>query len=335
VGLASTAESINIAGTLGLHFYSTGAGTTGEADLALPGGSVTVKGRVYQQAVADVSPLTVDFGIVHVGESVATRSVQVGNTADVAALNDLLQAGWTSDSTGVFGTQGDLGAGLAAGMVDSSSLSVALDTSAAGIYIDSALLEFQSVNPELADLFLGLTEIGFQAQVNNFANPIFTLDTGPASLSIGGLDFVLDFGTLFSDVGGVNAGLGFINAVEGPADLLRGGYDTTGISRFLLDGFLSFDNLGAGGIISDLHIGFDTFDLGVGSFQETVLLAGLGFNASGYEQRFDITLGIHAQIRDRGAVSVNEPPTLLALLAGLLGLLGARWLGARRAASRW
>ena len=74
-----------------------------------------------------------------------------------------------------------------------------------------------------------------------------------------------DSGTLLSHAGGVKAGLSFMNAVEGPADLLRGDYDTTGISRLVLDGFSSFDNLGAGGIISGLDIGFDTFDLGLGT----------------------------------------------------------------------
>jgi hypothetical protein len=84
-------------------------------------------------------------------------------------------------------------------------------------------------------------------------------------------------------------------------------------------------------ILSRLNGQTCTFDLGVGTFQETVLLAGLGFNASGYKQRFDITLGIHAQIRDRDAISVNEPPALLVLLAGWIGLLGARWRQASRA----
>jgi hypothetical protein len=270
-----------------------------------------------------------------VGESVAARSVQVSNAAGAAALNDRLQGSWAGDATGVFVTEGDLGGGLGAGALDDSSLSVALNTSVAGVFGESGSLGFQSVNPDLADLFLGSSEISLHAQVNNFANPLFALDTGPASLTMDGLEFVLDFGTLFSDAGGVHAGLSFMNAVEGPADLLRGGYDTTGISRFVLDGFSSFDNLGAGGIISGLDIAFDTFDLGLGSFQETVLLAGFGFNASGYEQRFDITLGIHARILERDAASVNEPPALLLLLAGLLGLLGARWCRAGRAAPRW
>jgi carbon monoxide dehydrogenase subunit G len=89
VSLASTATSQNINGTAELDFQSTGAGTTGEADVSVGSAFVSLAGKVYEKAVALVQQV-VDFGIVHVGELVAALGVSVTNDAPGAALNDTL-----------------------------------------------------------------------------------------------------------------------------------------------------------------------------------------------------------------------------------------------------
>jgi hypothetical protein len=320
VGLADTSVSQNLSGNVNLNFQSTGAGTTGADDISVGSEAVQVQGRVYQQAVAQVDATTVNFGIVHVGDDL-TAQLGISNAANAAVLNDLLQGGWFSDEFGVFSTPGDLGAGLGAGAT--TNLGIGLDTSAAGVYNETGQLVFRSVNPDLADLSLGFIDIILSAQVNNFANPWFTLDSGLGSLSASGLNFLFDYGTLFDDFGAVSTGFSFSNAVAGPADLLRGSYDLTGVSaQFTLGGFASFDNLVAGAAIPGLSFAFNTAGLGLGSFQERIALTAFGFNASGFEERFDISLTFQGTIRDTAAV--DEPPVLLLMLFGLAGLYGLR-----------
>ena len=80
----NTATAGSFAGTAGVSFVSSGAGTTGAADLALPGQSVALTRPVYTPAVAQVNTTMVDFGIVHRGDVVADRGVSVTNAAAVS-----------------------------------------------------------------------------------------------------------------------------------------------------------------------------------------------------------------------------------------------------------
>ncbi len=65
----NTASAGSFAGTAGVSFVSSGAGTTGAADLALPGQSVALTGHVYTPAWRSEHHV-VDFGIVHRGDAV-------------------------------------------------------------------------------------------------------------------------------------------------------------------------------------------------------------------------------------------------------------------------
>ena len=78
-----TSSAGSFSGNLGVNFTSSGAGTTGAADLALASGTVGLTGRVYQPAGADLQTGAVDFGIVHVGDAIGTKSVTVANSAAV------------------------------------------------------------------------------------------------------------------------------------------------------------------------------------------------------------------------------------------------------------
>nr|WP_242518727.1 choice-of-anchor D domain-containing protein [Halochromatium roseum] len=321
VGL-DTATAGEFTGTASVSLTSTGEGTTGAADYDLGSTDVDLTGRVYTAASADVVD-TLDFGTVHVGDSV-TEMLSILNDAELTALNDTL-AGNLTGTTGPFSGSGSF-SGLSA--QDSTSLGIGLDTSTAGVFNGSSSLLMSSQNPDMADLDLGTFGVDLFAQVNHYANPWFELLSGPGSLiasNTGGYSFTLDLGTLYSDQDSVELNLSFLNDVDGPADWLRGDFDLTGVDAFGLAGFDdSFSDLGWGGSIDDLMVSFNPFDYGLGLYEETISLTAFGYNDSGYEEQFDITLAMAVTVQDRATQAVDEPPVLVLMLIGLGALVGLR-----------
>jgi len=231
-------------GTAGVNFVSSGAGTTSAADLALPGQSVALAGRVYTPAAAQVNTTIVDFGIVHRDDAIADRAVSVTNSAPVSAANDTLQASLGTTSA-AFSAGGTL-SGVGAGATDASSLRVGLGTANAGVFAGTTTATFSSHDADLADLALGSTTIALRGQVNNFAQASLT-KSGAGTLTQLGNTWTLDFGTIALGAGSLVTSPGVLNSAIGPADLLSGDFDLGGIgNRFALSGFGSFANLVAG-----------------------------------------------------------------------------------------
>ena len=314
-----TSTAGTFGGTAELALASTGAGTTGAADLALPGQSANLSGKVYTPAVAQVATASIDFGIVHVGDAVASQSLTVTNAATQSALNDVLR-GAIGGVAGPFTASGTLGDGLAAGQTDSSSLAVSLGTAAAGIFSGSATASFVSHDADLVDLGLGTTSISLAGQVNNYADPRFIKDSGAGTLTSAALIYQFDFGTLSPGSGLLEGVLTLSNAAAGPADLLRGSYefDFGSSQDFGLFGFQSFNGLAAGQGQSGLRIAFNTDGLGLGTYEDTIRLLSVGYNNSGYEGAFSpILLLVRGTV---GAKPVPEPGTLLLLMYGLASL---------------
>ncbi|MBI2802257.1 MAG: choice-of-anchor D domain-containing protein, partial [Gammaproteobacteria bacterium] len=320
VGL-NTATAGTSAGIATVNFSSTGAGTTGAADVSVGSAIVNLAGKVYQQAVAQVNTTLVNFGIVHVGDTVSPQAVSVTNAAPVAALNDVLQ-GDLSPISGPFSTTGTLGAGLAAGANDNSSLKVALNTATAGIYSGTTTARLVSHDADQADLVINGIPVALSAQVNNFANADIAKSGGAGTLSRSGNNVVLDFGQV-QQGGTLSTMLSVLNNVLGPADLLSGFFDLTGANNFLFSGFNPFSDLAAGSSQGGYGIGFNRSSLG--SFSDTILLSAIGSNASGYSDtsRTRLTLQIRGNVV---AGTVPEPGTLFLLPLGLLLIL----LGRRR-----
>jgi hypothetical protein len=168
----------------------------------------------------------------------------------------------------------------------------------------------------MSDLNLGNTSIALNAQVNNYANPVFKFVSGNGSWSNTGLTYNLNFGHILQGSGIATAVLQLMNDVSGPADLVDGTYLPIG-SGFQLNGFDPFFNLSAGYSINGLSVAFNTLTLG--SFTETLTLSATGHNISGYSDALpDITLIVKGDVY--GQQTVPEPSTFVLAGLGLLGI---------------
>ncbi len=110
-----TATAGVFGGSIAVALASDGAGTSGFAEVALRGQSTVVSGNVYAPAVAQLNTPNVNFGIVRVGDVVATQNVSVTNAATPTALNDTMKAN-VGAVTGPFS-----GSGSASGIGASAS----------------------------------------------------------------------------------------------------------------------------------------------------------------------------------------------------------------------
>ena len=311
----NTASAGSFSGTAGVSFVSSGTGTTGAADMALSGQSVALTGRVYTPAVAQANTTIVDFGIVHRGDTVAERSVSVTNAAPAAALNDTLRASLSAAPAG-FSTSGSVGE-LAAGATDSSSLRVGLDTTTAGVFAGTTSTTFASHDGDLVDLALDSATVALRGQVNNFAEASLAKSGGAGTLTHAGHLYTLDFGTLALGAGGQLASLAVLNSAIGPADLLSGDFDLSGVGNtFALTGFGSFSELVAGASSAGLGVLFAGD--AAGSFEATIVLHASGSNTSGYVGRLDdTTLVLRGDI---AVAAVPEPGTYMLMVTGLLAM---------------
>lgn len=320
-----TGSAGSFGGDLDVNFTSSGAGTTGAADLALAGGTVALTGRVYAAAQGQLDTPSVDFGIVRVGDAVAAQALGVTNAAPVAALNDTLAAGFAGALGGPFGTAGSPVSGLGAGE-SAASLAVGLDTSAAGVFaltVDDAVA-FTSQNPELADLDLGTAALTLTAQINNLVRPAFELLGGTGTLTDSGLNFLLDLGTV--TVGEtVGTSLVLLNDVAGPADALFGSFDAAGVDAFGLTGFDPVADLLGGESTGPLGVSFTA--LLEGTVSQTLTFGGFGRNAFGPDLAFDtvsLTLRATGQAPGGDPGVIPLPAAGWMLLSGLSGLAGLR-----------
>ncbi len=323
VGLDTTTSGVK-SGTVELGFVSDGTGTSGLTALGIEGESVDVQGSVYALASADVAPATIDFGIVHVGDTVLEQFVSVENTA-TGDLVDVITGGFSSVD-GPFTGSGSLG-GIASGVTDATSLSVGLDTGAAGDYSGQAKIALDSHNDYLTDVSLGEYMVALEGQVNNYANPIFELVSGDGLLTGGGYSYFLDFGTVNLGAGDLLASLCITNDVAGPADALWG-YFTLAADDFNPMGFTTDENdpfgaLDAGeNTTGEMKLSLE--DAVAGTYNGFINLLAWGTNDSGYKGYFDtITLNISGTVRDPGQPGpIPEPGTLVLFGIGLLAMAG-------------
>jgi hypothetical protein len=299
--------------------------------MALTGGQVSVSGNVYQTAAASVTPNPVNFGIVHVGDTVAAKSLAIGNTAS-GALTDVLRGGFGT-VTGPFSGTGTLGNGVAGGG-NSTALQIGLNTQAAGIYSGSAALALVSHDAQLADAAVTAGPVTVNATVNNYAVSGLGKTSGSGTFTSSAHVYTLDFGTVAAGTD-LSSSLFATNLATGPADVLAGTFDIVSGSGFDISGLSSFANLAAGMKYDALSVAFDAPQSG--SFNEVITLHGTGSNASGYSGSVgDTTLIIKGAVQTAnggtgGGTPVPEPASLPLLGVGVAALIALRRLSRRAA----
>ncbi|MGE3482739.1 MAG: beta strand repeat-containing protein, partial [Gammaproteobacteria bacterium] len=305
-------------GVADIAFVSNGAGTSLLGETARGSREVALAGRVYAPAVATVEASAIDFGIVHVGDSIGARNLSVRNDA-AGELTDTLRGEIVTTPSGFTGT-GSLGAGGLAAGASSDALTIALDTTVAGVFGGTATLAFASHNPELSDVDLGEFSVSLAAQVNQFANPVFGY-AGAGAFSADGSTLTVDFGTLVQGAPGVAGTLQLSNLVSGPADDLTAEFGPL-TGDFTLSGFEPFAALGAGDV-HDFTIGFSP--LATGSFEQVIAVHLFGENASGFRGALgEFTVTFRAQV-----APVPLPPAVW-----MFGAAAALGLRRRRRAGR-
>jgi PEP-CTERM motif len=277
---------------------------------------VSVSGKVYAPAVAQVNSTVVDFGIVHTGDVVATQGISVTNAANTVALNDTLR-GSIGGATGAFTASGSL-AGVAAQATDTTSFQAGLNTGSSGVFTGTATASFASHDADLADLALGSTTVTLKGQVDNYAQASLAQTAGAGTLSKVGNTYTLDLGDLTLGGASLTDTLSVLNSATGLADLLGGSFSISmSDPNFHLSGFDSFSGVAAGGSFGGLTVSFDGTTLG--AFDETLVLHANGSNASGYDAALaDTTLVLHGDIT--AVAAVPEPGTYLLMLSGLLAI---------------
>ena len=332
VGLASTAAAGQSSGSVALKFDSTGAGTTGapDTDAQTPTGLVNVIGNVFQRAVGAVLG-AIDFGIVRVGDAVSAKNATVSNTAAVVgdgSYNDTLAADFASAGVGKFATGGSASGIVAGGGTNApGSLTVALDTSAAGVFSDAQQVVFRGQNGLMADdLTLAGGSLLMTAQVNAYANPLFAKVGGAGSFGCAGLVCSLDLGNVLLGAGPLSAELSLTNSVVNPADSLKGLFDLALVDDFAAGGsWINPVDLLPGNVLAGLNLSFDP--LGLGLFTDTIFFDGLSYNASDPDgvalARYTLNLRINV-VEQKPPGGVPEPGTIALLLTGLAALAARR-----------
>jgi hypothetical protein len=304
-------------GTATVQFQSDGTGIDGGAPINNGSQTVTVNGKVYTPATANVVTASpIDFGILHVGDSgpSTAKSVTVQNAALTTALNDVL-VGSIGAGGAPFSGSGNLGAGLGP-QASSSALQVNLNTATAGQFSGTANIALASHDADLADLPLSTNPLSLNAQVNLYAALGFTQQGGPGSLTGGGNAFDLDFGNV-AQGSSQDALLAILNdnplADQLFTDLLSSTGTILSGSGFNFTG-CSVNNLAGGVSQSGCDISFDTSS--VGNFTELLSFDVESSNPGGYDQIIgNVTLTLEGSV-GLSPPSVPEPGTTSVLASG-------------------
>ena len=260
-----------------LALTSTGVGTSGLADTALTAQALTLSGKVYADAVANFSASSVNFGVVHVGDTVS-QNLALTNAAS-GALTDGLTGG--TDTLGGTYT-GPVGFVLGAGGLateTSGTVSFGLNTVLSGAVSGNVMFGFTSHDADLADLGINGGTVAVTGTVDNFATAQVEDTGGVGSFAGSNGNYTLNLGSVIQGGAALVGDLGVLNAASGLADLLSGTFAVTGAGSFTNSGFTpGFSGLGAGKDERSQAITLSTATSGV--LSETIVLTPTGSNAN-------------------------------------------------------
>ncbi len=284
IGLSSTTPGIQ-SGTAVIALTSDGTNIDTLGTTALSAQTIAVAGTLYNYATASTAaPIPVNFGIVHVGDTVS-RTLSIANDATADGFSEGLDASIGNASAGVIAN----GAfnGLTAAATDSTDLTVGLNTASAGTISGTATIAPVSDGSGIDTLGttpLAAQTVTVEAVVYNYATAAIEEISGPGTLTQAGGAYTLALGTIDLDTAAPEIDLGIANAASGPADLLSGTFAASLAAGFTTT-LTNFSNLVAGGVAGGEDISLATTQ--VGAFTDTITLFGTGTNASGYSGMFD------------------------------------------------
>jgi len=296
VGLGSGAQNTagTFSGTAPIVLTSDGTGTSGLGTTSLTGQTVTVTGSVWNLAsAAAITPTPINLGIVHVGGTFGTQALTVQNTA-AANVSEGLDASFGT-LTGSASTNGGSITTLAAGpAANTTSLVVGLGGSAhtatAGAVTGTAPVTLTSDGAGTSGL--GTTPLTSQTvtingQVNNFAQPLFSLTNAVGTLTGSGTSYTLNLAGTSSA-----ADLSVANTSVSPGfqDTLGGSYAPTTLPDYTVTGATSFSGVAAGSSQSGLTVSLTGSSSGK---SESLIFTPTSTNGSGSSNLSAITLTIN------------------------------------------
>lgn len=318
VGIDTTSAG-DKSGTVTLATTSDGTATSGLGNTAGASQVLNVSGGAYNYAVATVNNTQpIAFGIVHIGDSVASQELSISNTADAGAYSEALNVSVGAMGAGLLTNNGSISQ-LAAGDTNSSAITIGIDTSTVGDRSGSVTLSTASDGTGTSGL--GVSDLGPQdvqvtGQVNNYAKAGLNKTAGDGTFTSSGTNYTLDFGDVLPATGLLGATLQVQNIAEILADILTGQFSIiSGNGLFGLSGFDQLiDGLDAGDTSSDLIVSANPTSVGL--LTEVLDFRWYGYNIGGYSDPIpqDIYLTITMNV-------VPEPGTLGILLASLSGLM--------------
>ena len=243
VGINTSAAG-TISGTATLNFQTDGTdGSSGLAAIANGSETVNVSGNVFRRAQADVSN-SVSLGNARVGD-VSQQVLNLGNAAAADGFSESLNANFGA-TTGSASASGAISQ-LAADSSDNSSLTIGINTSAAGAISGTATLNFQT---DGTDGSSGLAAIANGSETVNVSGNVFRRAEADvtAPVSFGNVR-VGDVSQQALDVGNAAAADGFSESLNASFGATTGSVTANGsISQLAAD---STDN-------SSLTIGINT-----------------------------------------------------------------------------
>jgi hypothetical protein len=316
----NTATAGSKSGTATINLTSNGTGTSNLGNTPLTSQTVNVTGNVFRLANPSAhSPEPVDFGIVHVGDTLQ-QALTITNGSPVDGFSESLNAA-IGNPTGSATTNNGSFTGLAPRGTNDTSLVVGMNTSTAGVKSGTATITLTSNGAGSSGL--GLTPLGsqivnVQAQVNNFAVADLAKLAGDGTFSMTGTnEFTLNLGTATQGNPNLQAALGVINDVLAPADELGGSF-TLAAPDFTLSGFDPFTGLAAGGTRRGLSVALNTSM--VGMFSGQVTLNPRSTNARPFSMDLaPITIRLLGEVQP-----IPEPATLSILIIALVATTALR-----------
>jgi fibronectin-binding autotransporter adhesin len=144
VGLGTSLTAGAQLGTTTLALFSNAVNSSGLAQQAISSQTITITGSTYDFAQAKFTGTTLDFGVVHVGASVAGQNVAFGNqTVTNASFQDSLNVSATTGNARVTAT-GFTGLAASAGGGTTNNVAVSVSTATAGSLASTLALTLTS-----------------------------------------------------------------------------------------------------------------------------------------------------------------------------------------------